>query len=137
MRIVCPACTAAYEVPTTLLKPEQLVRCARCANEWVPSAEAEEAPPAPQQAAAAEPAPVATRDPPVDAERAPTVRASTPRLPGAPPTARASMLRLAWAASFVVLAALLWGAYGQRASIMQAWPPSIRVYAALGLAGEK
>ncbi|HTC07239.1 MAG TPA: zinc-ribbon domain-containing protein [Acetobacteraceae bacterium] len=136
MRIVCPACTAAYEVPTALLKPGVLVRCARCTKEWVPSAEAEENPPAPQEAAASEPAPAAMWQPVVQTERAPIERASVPRIPGAPPTARAGALRLVWVASFVVLGALLWSAYSQRVAIMQAWPPSTRVYAALGLIGE-
>ena len=134
MRIVCPACTATYEVPTALLKPDQPVRCARCSKEWVPSDEAEEAPP-PAAPEVAEPAPVVTPEPVVARARAPTPPAPKPRLPGAPPTPRASLLRLAWVGSFVLLAALLWGAYSQRVAIMQGWPPSIRVYAALGLAG--
>ena len=44
MRIQCPACAATYDVPVHLLKPSQTVRCARCAKEWVPPAEAEGAP---------------------------------------------------------------------------------------------
>lgn len=137
MRIVCPACTATYEVPIALLKPGQPVRCARCTKEWVPPVEAEEAPPAPPEPQAPDPAPTITHEPSVQLERATTRRVSPSRLPGAPPTPRASALRLAWVASFLVLGALLWGAYSQRAAIMHGWPPSIRVYAALGLAGER
>lgn len=43
MRIVCPFCDAAYEVPRSLLRDDgQMVRCARCDKEWAP----EPAPPA-------------------------------------------------------------------------------------------
>ena len=38
MRIVCPICSAAYEVRETLLVPGRQVRCARCSEEWVPLA---------------------------------------------------------------------------------------------------
>jgi hypothetical protein len=38
-----------------------------------------------------------------------------------------------WLVTIIVLAALCWAAYGWRDQIMQSWPPSIRVYAALGL----
>jgi hypothetical protein len=30
-----------------------------------------------------------------------------------------------------------WGAYAERSAIMRAWPPSIRLYAALGLAADR
>ncbi len=37
MRIVCPSCQAAYEVPDKLLSGSpRKVRCARCATHWVP-----------------------------------------------------------------------------------------------------
>jgi hypothetical protein len=45
-------------------------------------------------------------------------------------------LRIAWAASVVIVLLLGWGAYAERTMIMQIWPPSIRLYAALGLAAE-
>jgi predicted Zn finger-like uncharacterized protein len=37
MRIVCPACSAAYEVPDALLGTGRPVRCARCEHEWMPA----------------------------------------------------------------------------------------------------
>jgi hypothetical protein len=43
------------------------------------------------------------------------------------------LLRLAWAASVLILVLLAWAAYGWRAEIMHAWPASERLYAALGL----
>ena len=36
MRIVCPGCEAAYEVPEAMLSPGRTVRCARCGRDWVP-----------------------------------------------------------------------------------------------------
>ena len=42
MRIACPTCQAAYEVPDTLLRPPapgaaaRKVKCARCGNAWAP-----------------------------------------------------------------------------------------------------
>jgi predicted Zn finger-like uncharacterized protein len=34
MRIDCPACAAAYNVPDALLVPGRAVRCLRCGTEW-------------------------------------------------------------------------------------------------------
>ena len=36
MRIVCPGCEAAYEVPEAMLSPGRTVRCARCGRGWIP-----------------------------------------------------------------------------------------------------
>ena len=124
MQIVCPACAAAYEVPITLLKPGQAVRCARCAQEWVPSlvgpetamAGAEQAHPGDVPALDAE-IPLGTFHP----------QAGRPNI----------ALRLAWAASVAAVLALGWGAYAGRATVMQTWPPSIRLYAAMGLAADR
>ena len=128
MQIVCPACAAAYEVPMTLLKPGKAVRCARCAGEWVPSLAASDAPMDAQAPAASVAAPASEFVPEVNRS---SRRPPTPR----PFPARPNMaLRIAWAASVVVVLLLGWGAYAERAVIMQTWPPSIRLYAALGLA---
>lgn len=44
MRIVCPTCQAAYEVPESLIGgAARKVRCARCGGAWVPQAVAPEA----------------------------------------------------------------------------------------------
>lgn len=42
-------------------------------------------------------------------------------------------LRTAWAASVVVLLLFGWVAVAWRADLMHAWPPSTRLYAAIGL----
>ena len=132
MQIVCPACDAAYEVPMTLLKPGQAVRCARCAREWVPS------PTSPEQPSDLQPEPASAdaSAPELSPEAVRRTRRAPRRSPMAQPVApRPSvMLRLAWAASIIAALLLLWGAYAQRTTIMQLWPPSIRLYAALGLA---
>jgi hypothetical protein len=42
-------------------------------------------------------------------------------------------LRLAWTGTMVLLGVLAGEFYVQRAGIMALWPPSVRLYAALGL----
>jgi predicted Zn finger-like uncharacterized protein len=129
MQIVCPACAAAYEVPMTLLKPGKAVRCARCAGEWVPSPAAASdvsMDALPQAAFAAAPASEFVPEGARPSRRPPIARPLPPR--------RNMALRVAWAASVVAVLLLGWGAYAERTMIMQAWPPSIRLYAALGLA---
>ncbi len=44
-------------------------------------------------------------------------------------------LLLAWLVSLVLVAGPLGAAYVERSTVMALWPPSIRLYAALGLAG--
>jgi len=38
MRVACPSCAAAYEVPDALLTADRTVRCARCGENWKPMA---------------------------------------------------------------------------------------------------
>jgi len=131
MQIICPACAASYEVPMTLLKPGKAVRCARCAREWVPS------PVVPEVVMGAQPqaAPAAA----TAAASAPELASEVMRPLRRPPMARPLparpnvALRAAWVASVVVVLLLGWGAYAERTMIMQIWPPSVRLYAALGL----
>jgi hypothetical protein len=42
-------------------------------------------------------------------------------------------LRLAWAASLALIVLLGWAGYAWRAQIVEAWPPSARMYAAFGM----
>jgi predicted Zn finger-like uncharacterized protein len=57
MKIVCPACDAAYDVPPSVVSSQRKMRCARCAQDWVPreaAAEGVASPaPAPEPAEAA------------------------------------------------------------------------------------
>ncbi len=135
MRIVCPICSAAYEVRDDLLAPGRSVRCARCGEQWVavpaappPTAEtADEASAAPRQAPPAAGAPAVAAGPPAltAMERLASHPAPLPRTGAA--------LRVAWAASLVVVLALGWGIIAWRADLMRVWPPSARLYDALGL----
>jgi predicted Zn finger-like uncharacterized protein len=142
MRIVCPSCQAAYEVPEALLGAgARRLRCARCANEWVPDLPAAAVP------AVVEPPPPALPPPEPPEERLeprpfrePRVLPS-PRVEGEPPPFTRHRQRqfpvLGSAAvvlvSLVVLAGLGWAVYTWRGDLMQAWPPSERLFAVLGL----
>ncbi len=58
------------------------------------------------------------------------------RLMAAPqPKPPASLaLRIAWVLSVVLVIAVIAGAFAWRSDVMAAWPPSTRLYSALGLA---
>jgi predicted Zn finger-like uncharacterized protein len=144
MRIECPRCSAAYDVPERLLTGRKSLRCARCGTEWTAGLAA--APPGelplPEQAP-----PVELNESPAPEEAPPRVRPPrTMSLDRPSPTAMQRLINIAeppprsslwpaaaWTASILVLALLLWAAFAWRTDIMQAWPPSTRVYAALGL----
>jgi len=140
MRIVCPACTATYDVPDRLLGTGKRLRCARCAHEWAPP---EMAPPPPPPAVHApplllEPHPPEPRppdpglleprrpDPPLQAgpKPRPPVRATR--------SARTAVL-LALGLSVLVLAGLLAAGVVWRAVVMQVFPPSRLLFGLLGL----
>jgi predicted Zn finger-like uncharacterized protein len=159
MRIACPNCAATYEVPDKLLAagPRPL-RCARCRHEWqatpadamapapalpVPAGAPppERFPPMPPQAAAPTvPDLVVDELPP---QRPPPARGPRQHTPITPLPAgaegavedRAKALALAaWAASILLLIGVAAGAVVWRQQIMAVWPPSERVFTALGLA---
>jgi predicted Zn finger-like uncharacterized protein len=139
MRIVCPSCAAGYDVPDALLAGRKTVRCARCGTEWTPPPPAEltapEGFPDPVRPVFVEPG-AADFGMPGAADFG-TAEGTAPPARPAPPLAapRISLgLRLAWAASLLVLVAGLAAGVVWRARIAQAWPPSLRVYAVLGLA---
>jgi predicted Zn finger-like uncharacterized protein len=145
MRIACPSCTAAYDVPDSLVPGGRVVRCARCGGDWMPV----DAPPAPSQEPDVEPPPREAASPPPLEE--PAIAVPRPvRVPeGAPPTPGPSAmerlaahpalpqsrfrLRMAWAASLLLLILAGWGAYTWRSQIVEVWPPSARMYAAFGM----
>jgi predicted Zn finger-like uncharacterized protein len=125
MRIVCPSCSAAYDVPDSLVLPGRVVRCARCTQEWTPV-----------DAVPAEPYPVSPGpmppeiEPPISTIRQ-TAMNRLAAHPAEPPSK--SGLRLAWAASILVIVLALGGAYAWRSQIFAVWPPSERAYALFGL----
>jgi predicted Zn finger-like uncharacterized protein len=145
MRIVCPSCSAAYDVPDSLVTAGRIVRCASCSGQWMPvEADAPEPEPAPPPtvdpsplaavpAAPTAPQAVPTDSPPI-AEAAPRPSSAMDRLAlqSQQPSSRLP-LRLAWLASLSLLAFLGWAAYAWRAEIVAAWPPSDRIYAVFGM----
>lgn len=138
MRIACPDCGAAYDVPDTMLSAGREVRCARCGRGWAPLAAAPifpEPPPLPVSQAPAPPVPppaiepVPWPEPLAAAEPAVAVPSEVPLLP--PHDER--RLALAW--SFSVMSLLL-GVVGVvifHAEISSAWPPAFRLFRAIGL----
>lgn len=154
MRIDCPSCHAAYQVPPERLASARAVKCARCGETWtavpVEAPAAIDPPPAagplPEPAIREEPQRETTElEPPASTDR-PMLgdRLWGDALPDqvgpqislqSSPTRRISIpLMAAWVLSLVVLIAIGWTAIDHRAAIMAAWPPSTRAYAAVGLA---
>ena len=71
---------------------------------------------------------------PAQMEYAPPKVSAMDRLAAHPvPLRSRQYLRLAWAASLVIIVLALWGAYAWRGQIMEIWPPSARLYVALGI----
>jgi predicted Zn finger-like uncharacterized protein len=157
MRIDCPSCAAAYDVPADRLVAGRAVKCARCGTLWTPpapEAPAAEAappsvaevppPPAPESAvpptvpmAAPDAAIVPAAGPGAAIDRpmpAPIAANPPPRPSPEPGRASAAPLVAAWLLSIAALAVLGWVAVDRRNEIMAAWPPSTRAYAAIGLA---
>ncbi|HUB12424.1 MAG TPA: zinc-ribbon domain-containing protein [Acetobacteraceae bacterium] len=144
MRIVCPICSAAYNVDDALLIPGRSVRCARCGEQWVavpltpPEVVAE-----PEPEPEAEPEPAAEPEAPVVRPRrealaattAPSALTAMERLASRPATLRqpSPWLPTGWLVSVALLVLLGFGLVFWRAEMMQAWPPSGRLYDWLGL----
>jgi predicted Zn finger-like uncharacterized protein len=149
MRIRCPSCSATYEVADALLDPPRMVRCARCAHDWVAepvAADPTPEPPAETELPAHEPAIQPAADDVTVDERYPepepafgdTPLSAIERLAAPVDLSprirrRDRLLTVAWAASFALLAALGVAGYTQRDRLMEEWPASKRVYARLGL----
>jgi predicted Zn finger-like uncharacterized protein len=131
MRIVCPSCGAAYDVPDSLVPAGRMVRCVRCGGEWTPV----EAPVAAARPEAPPNEPVASPTKPPDQP--------TAALPGQSAMERLAAnsrapepglgLRLAWGVSLALLLLAGVAAYVWRGPVIAAWPPSAHVYAAFGL----
>jgi len=140
MRIVCPACSAAYEVPDEQLHEGRIVRCARCGTDWAPAVAVPEAepepPPEPEPAVPPSGAlgPARAMALSEDELSAPLPVVAPARVAAVPPQPRLPLLGLAWAFSALVLLGGAAEAYLARDAIMRAWPPITRAYAALGLA---
>lgn len=119
MRLICPTCKAAYDVPDQQLGGRaRRLRCTRCTYEWILQ---------PVQAA-----PPPPPDPPTvmgEGQRTPMARFPDYE-EEAPAWDRAAAA--AWAASVLLLVGLVVAAVQFRADIMHGWPPSQRLYAVFG-----
>ena len=122
MLITCPSCAAEYNLPNTV-PPGRMVKCARCQTKWAP---VPAPPPPPPEPLAPPPGPEFPATPTVPADGRPTWLRRRTR-------GKLDALGLAWLASGVLLLALLAAALVWRQPAMQAWPPSQRLYAWLGL----
>lgn len=149
MRIECPGCDAAYEVPEAQIRPGRSVRCVRCAVQWRPGGELAEAVMAPSPVellpdSLSVPDDAAVpdehgRDGVVRLRRSgvpvPLATVDGPVAPGANALVRKmATWRMGWMASLILLGGLLASATYWRMAIMQDWPPSIRLYTTLGAA---
>lgn len=145
MRTACPGCQATYEVPDALIGAGRMLRCAKCGQDWLATGTAP--PPEPTTPPESPPPPAtgprpAAQDPPHGDLPPPTpALRRAPQLidpplpdPWNPRASRGAVAALwaAWVASGLLLGALVVGAWVYREPIMQAWPPSARVYLLLG-----
>jgi predicted Zn finger-like uncharacterized protein len=154
MRISCQVCSTVYEVPDAALAAGRSVRCAKCGHQWVPLAAAPRGPLRQLRAGAEAGAATSAR-----ARLAAEALTDAPPLPAAPSARLAPMapirsaslsesdaapetpvrrragaaVWLGWAVSLAVWVLVVWAAYTYRAQVMEAWPPSQRLYAAVGL----
>ncbi len=118
-----------------------MVKCARCSTTWTPAPppipaaatrEIEHVPEPRQPAMLPAPAParVAITEP---VQWVPQQWPFAETVAPARPEPRPKGLMVAWVASIALLGAVAVGAYAQREVVMEAWPPSQRLYAAFGL----
>lgn len=163
MRIGCPSCNAVYQVPDEQLVEGRVVRCVRCGTDWSPivAVPVEDGAAGARVAEAAR-APATSADVPATAspeavpaellpEPDPEVPARRMALdddpvagpmvkPAAEPVAQVQARRggpwlaIAWVASVLAVIGAVAALVVWRDAVMQAWPPSIRAYAALKLA---
>jgi predicted Zn finger-like uncharacterized protein len=130
MQITCPSCAAQYAVPDGRIAG-RVVKCARCGEQWTPVPDA--VAPLPPLTPMFEPPPAPEAPRPVVAPRKLAEPVAEPPLePKLAGPRRPVALIAAWGASVVLLIVIAIGAYAARDGIMQAWPPSQRLYGALG-----
>ncbi len=126
MRILCPQCQAAYEVPERLIAGGRLLRCVKCRHEWAEAPPASE-PPAPAPSVPP-PASPSSAPPPIPAQHRP------PQPIDPPPRREGRALAAAWTASALALVGLIAALLAYQAPITAAWPPMARLYLLLGRA---
>ena len=125
MRIDCPSCGAAYQVPETAFQAaaSRAVRCVRCSHVWTPEP--------PRQVS-----PQAAMDPVVTPLPPPRPAAVDITPPYHPPVARRRanlLVPVLWLLTVLLLGGAVTAAILEREKVIAAWPPSERAYALLGL----
>lgn len=155
MRIACPECNAAYDVPGANLAPGRGVRCIRCSAVWVPVANTDATPliqPQPEPAPRPTPATVeatAAAPPPEPPPAEPPPPECPTSSPPSPATARVLVMKahvqrravpalaglpvlIGWLVTVLVLAELAYIVVAYPGPIIRAWPPAERAYAWFG-----
>ena len=126
MNLQCPNCQVEYEVPHTRLTARVTARCSACDHSWtIGEDEDDEAGPTIEPDESEEP----TGDEPLEpiALGEPSERLSPP-LSAVPTPNR--LLTAAWIASTAAIAASILTVCVYRATLVSAWPPAGRVFAA-------
>lgn len=157
MRIACPTCNAAYDVPPAQLAPGRTVRCARCTNTWTP-VETEDAAPAIAflpEASRPPPTPPRLAEPPSiepqPGHPQPVTIPPPPFVfpmpdPAPPPASTATIAAMkarlrrrrppvlvGWLVTLVVLAELVYLVDAYPGPVIRFWPAAARAYAAFGI----
>lgn len=122
MILTCPQCATRYQIDDSKFPAEgRKVRCTKCGHLWFQAAPAPEPKPAGVTAAGASAA----------------AQAQTAQPGAAPAAEKAPGERLAAAAGWIGLLAVLgliaWGGIRYRDAIAEVWPQTARLYAALGM----
>ena len=139
MKVECPSCAAAFDVPDWMLSGVgRPLKCGMCKTVFPSpvSAEPAQAPP-PIQPPEAPPAAEASSLPvppiSVGLEDRPNPLVAREQGEDAVPAGAARFLKPAWAASIAAL--VLGGAlfFAKKAAIMEAWPLAARFFSALGM----
>ena len=143
MRLVCPSCTATYEVADAIMPQSGQVQCARCGTAWQTHPPASEPPatkpPATKPPATKPPAiaghpaiaePVAPVPSPAPERLAPPLPepAWTELKPAGPAAGQRRNILAGWALSVAVIVILVAMVFIFRADIQRVWPPSARIF---------
>jgi predicted Zn finger-like uncharacterized protein len=118
MILTCPNCATRYLVdPHKLGSEGRQVRCGKCAHAWFQTP----------------PSDMPKRVEPIPLNMGPRPIPPGSNLPAFPPRPRRRGAAAGWVALALVVVAVVIGLLVARERIMSAWPPSQRLYAALGM----